>query len=56
MSEKGANFMIQLLAIVFVLLILFPTKGEKAKAKQQRRPWYDIRYDDIIEYDIFDDD
>ena len=53
MIEKGSNFMIQLLAIVFVLLILF---REKTKAKQQRRPWYDIRYDDIIEYDIFDDD
>ena len=48
--------MIKLLAIVCNLLMLFPAKGKKTKTKQQQRPWYDIRYDDIIKYDIFDDD
>ena len=31
-------------------------KGHKPKEKQQSRPWYDISYDDIIKYDMFDDD
>ena len=26
------------------------------KTKQKNRPWYDISYDDMILYDIFDDE
>jgi len=26
------------------------------KEKKQSRPWYDIRMDDLIAYDLFDDD
>ena len=32
-------------------------KGSKnIEAKQQSRPWYDISYDDMIKYDLFDDE
>ena len=39
--------MIQAVVIAFFILMLLPAKGNKAKDKQQHRPWYDIRYDDI---------
>ena len=32
-------------------------RGSKnMEVKQQSRPWYDIRCDDMIMYDLFDDD
>ena len=39
--------MIKAVVIAFIILMLLPAKGNKAKDKQQHRPWYDIRYDDI---------
>ncbi|MBR4473672.1 MAG: hypothetical protein IKS55_08540 [Oscillospiraceae bacterium] len=48
--------MLETLIIVLILLMLLPSKGRKAKKKKKSRPWYDISYDDMIMYDIFDDD
>ena len=48
--------MVYVFVIAFIILLLLPSKGRKSKEKQQSRPWYDISYDDIIKYDIFDDD
>ena len=48
--------MVYVFVIAFIILLLLPSKGRKPKEKQQSRPWYDISYDDIIKYDIFDDD
>ena len=39
--------MIKAVVIAFIILMLLPAKGNKAKDKQQHRPWYYIRYDDI---------
>ena len=55
-SEKGAILMVYVFVIAFIILLLLPSKGRKPKEKQPSRPWYDISYDDIIKYDIFDDD
>ena len=38
--------MIKAVVIAFIILMLLPAKGNKAKDKRQHRPWYDIRYDD----------
>ena len=38
--------MIKAVVIAFIILMLLPAKGNKAKDKQQHRPWYYIRYDD----------
>ena len=40
--------MIKAVVIAFIILMLLPAKVNKAKDKQQHRPWYDIRYDDIF--------
>ena len=48
--------MVYVFGIAFIILLFLPSKGRKPKEKQQSRPWYDISYDDIIKYDIFDDD
>ena len=31
-------------------------KGKKVQRKQQSRPWYDISYDDMVMFDLIDDD
>ena len=48
--------MVYVFVVAFIFLLLFPSKGHKPKEKQQSRHWYDISYDDIIKYDMFDDD
>lgn len=48
--------MLETLIIVLIFLLLLPSKDRKAKKKKKSRPWYDISYDDMIMYDIFDDD
>ena len=48
--------MVYVFVIAFIILLLLPSRGRKTKEKQPSRPWYDISYDDIIKYDIFDDD
>ena len=48
--------MLETLIIVLIFLMLLPSKDRKAKKKKKSRPWYDIRYSDMIRYDIFDDD
>ena len=48
--------MVYVIVIALIILLLMPSKGHRSKEKQQARPWYDISYDDIIEYDMFDDD
>jgi len=30
--------------------------SRSGKSDKQSRPWFDISFDDMIEYDIFDDD
>ena len=47
--------MLEFLIIVLILLMLRPKKSHRMKSKKSR-PWYDIRYNDMIWYDIFDDD
>ena len=47
--------MVEAIILVFIILLLLPSKKRKPEKKQQR-PWYDISYDDIMKYDIFDDD
>ena len=55
--------------VILLLIALFSPKenksGSKAahkgnrrsrKVKKQPRPWYDISYDDMIMYDLFDDE
>ena len=54
--EKGVNLMVYVIVIAFIILMLMPSKGRKPKERQLARPWYDISYDDIIKYDMFDDD
>ena len=48
--------MLETLIIVLIILMLLPSKDHKSKKKKKSRPWYDISYDDLIMYDIFDDD
>ena len=43
--------MMTVLIIMIVLLLLLPGSD-----KTGGRPWYDIRYLDMIEYDLFGDD
>lgn len=31
-------------------------KGKKVQRKLQSRPWYDISYDDMVMFDLIDDD
>ncbi len=43
--------------LLLLLLLLIPGKGRaKRQEKSSSRPWYDARYRDVIEYDIFGDD
>ncbi len=42
--------------ILIIILMLLPSNGKKSKKKPQSRPWYDISYDDMIMYDIIDDE
>ena len=55
-SVKGVILMVYVIVIALIIRLLFPSKGRRSKEKQQSRPWYDISYDDIIKYDMFDDD
>ena len=42
---------------LLLLGILSPKPGDqKRKRRQKKRPWYDISYEDIILYDLMDDD
>ena len=41
--------------ILALLLALLPGKSKPKKSKP-RRPWYDIRYEDMITYDMMYDD
>ena len=43
--------MMTVLIIMIVLLLLLPGSDKTAG-----RPWYDIRCQDMIEYDLFGDD
>ena len=54
-NEKGVIPMVEAIILVFIILLLLAPKKRKPEKKQQR-PWYDISYDDIMKYDIFDDD
>ena len=36
--------------------MLFTNRKEDKKDKQPSRPWYDISLDDMIMYDLFDDE
>ena len=54
-NEKGVIPMVEAIILVFIILVLLASKKRKPEKKQQR-PWYDISYDDIMKYDIFDDD
>lgn len=42
--------------IIIIILMLLPSNSKKPKKKPQSRPWYDISYDDMIMYDIIDED
>ena len=50
------------IVVILLLIALFsPKDGGKRdrgsrKVKKQSRPWYDISYDDMIMYDLFDDE
>ncbi len=46
------------LLIILVLLLMIPgsSNRKKKKAKEEIRPWYDITYMDMVEYDIWGDD
>jgi len=48
--------MFKLLIIVLILLSLLPSKDSKPEKNQKSRPWYDISDDDLLEYDMIDDD
>ena len=48
--------MVYVFVIAFIILLLLPSKGRRPKEKQESRPWYDISYDDIIKYDIFEEE
>ena len=41
--------------ILALLLAILPRKSKPKKSKT-RRPWYDIRYEDMITYDMMYDD
>ena len=43
------------LIILAIVLALLP-KSRKTKKKNKARPWYDVSYEDMITYDLFDDD
>ena len=45
----------EILIILAIVLALLP-KSRKTKKKNKARPWYDIRYNDMITYDIMDED
>ena len=48
--------------VILLLIALFSPKDSgkgnrrSKKEKKQSRPWYDISYDDMILYDLFDDE
>ena len=54
-NEKRVIPIVEAIILVFIILVLLASKKRKPEKKQQR-PWYDISYDDIMKYDIFDDD
>jgi len=51
-----------IILIVILVALFCPTgskghgKGKKVQEKQRSRPWYDISCDDMIMFDLFDDD
>jgi len=47
--------MIYVLLCLGLFALLTPGRGKSGK-KQKERPWYDIRFQDMIEYDIWEDD
>lgn len=45
-----------LIALFVLYLLLHKSSDSKPKKNNKSRPWYDISYDDMIMYDIFDND
>lgn len=41
---------------LLILCLLLPKSSKSKKETKKSRPWYDISYDDMIMYDIFEDD
>ncbi|MBR2706340.1 MAG: hypothetical protein IKE74_03760 [Mogibacterium sp.] len=47
----------KILIVLIIALLLLPKGSDKGTKKgKSSRPWYDISYDDMIEYDLFDDE
>ena len=47
----------KILIILIIVLLLLPKGSDKGTKKgKSSRPWYDISYDDMVEYDLFDDE
>ncbi|MCR5136726.1 MAG: hypothetical protein K6C12_06465 [Oscillospiraceae bacterium] len=48
-----------LILALLLIALLSPSDSRQKKLnkkKQEPRPWYDITFDDLIEYDLFFDD
>ena len=47
----------KILIVLIIVLLLLPKGSDKGTKKgKSSRLWYDISYNDMIEYDLFDDE
>ena len=47
----------KILIVLIIVLLLLPKSSDKgAKKAKSSRPWYNISYNDMVEYDLFDDE
>ena len=44
------------LIILAIVLALLPKSRKTKKKNKASRPWCDVSYEDMITYDLFDDD
>ena len=44
------------LIIILIAIALLPKSGRPKKKHKETRPWYDVSYDDMITYDLLDDE